>query len=154
MNNEEGPGWYFDIGKQTENVKDAGADNPLELVGMAVASREDVAAGRSDYHFDMMFGEDIQREGIDSLTQNIATWVIDGTDSFSADGMSDSERAALEREIQQYFHNNYSGLELNDVTVQESDRQYENEVQMLLDLESNYAQHTTECFVGSQSALS
>lgn len=155
MSDEERAKRYFDFGEISEEIKDGSLDDPFDVLSMAVATRQDVENGRSNSHFDLMMegGTFAQISGIRSFIQNTIVRIIDEAESFSANGMNSREMATLEGETRQIALDDTRVSKVNDVTVEDSSREYENEIKISMNLETDYARYDAECFIGDQSAL-
>lgn len=155
MSDEEQQNWYFDFGESSKDTEDTDSDDPFGP-DTRVATREDVVNGRADTPFGMMVdntGDFASISGIEGFTQNIAQWIVREADSYSRKGMESSEMNQLESEIEETIRDDSRVTDVRDVTVQSSERPYENEVQITMALDTNSGQYTSEFFLGDASKV-
>lgn len=147
--------WYFDLGETTETVRDADADEPFRP-SRKLATREDVDAGRSGHHFDYIVGENggfLTLSGIEAFTQDIVFEFLDVNDNFSPRDVDEVDMTGLEREFERLVSDHDQVIEVDDVTVRHSDREYEAEIEVTMTIGTNYARYTSGFFVGDPTAV-
>lgn len=155
MDDEEQQNWYFDFGESSKDTEDADSDDPFGAGGR-LATREDVVIGRADNPFGMMVddtGDMDSISGIEGFTQDIAWRIVQEANSYLRKGMESGEMNQLESEIKEIIRDDDRVTDVRDVTVQSSERPYENEVQITMALDTDSGQYTSEFFIGDASEV-
>jgi hypothetical protein len=145
--------WYFDFGDSSSESDDNSSDHFGR--GIKVSTREDVAAGRSGTPFDLVIedGSMASISGIDGFTQNMVVSFLEENDSFPPVQLDSSVAADYEQDFEQFAQRHDSVNRVVDVAVNSSSRQYDDEIEVTMTIDTGDDQYTTQFFIGPVSSL-
>jgi hypothetical protein len=147
--------YYFDIEDASKASGSTTSDDPFGRT-MKLSTRADVAAGRSGIPFDLLVDENgsiAEISGIEAFTQSLATRFLGENESFPPDQMDDDTMDGLETEFEQLAADDGRVTAVNAVTVRPSNRQYDDEIEVSMTIDTREGEYTTEFFIGDASTL-